>query len=140
MGTPVLIVDDDDCIRVTLRDLLEDEGYTVYEAPDGTSALQRLREHPDGMVVLLDVNMPGIDGLEVLRTVEAESSLAAQHVYILLSAGFRQSPATLALELHQLNVSTLDKPFDVELLLFAVSGAAQRLARSPGGPNWLARK
>ena len=51
--TAVLVVDDDDFIREALRELLSEEGYTVYEAPDGKAALQRLGDHPTGMVVLL---------------------------------------------------------------------------------------
>jgi len=61
----VLIVDDHPSFRATARMLLEAEGYRVVgEAPDGTSAIAAARElRPD--VVLLDVNLPDIDGFEV---------------------------------------------------------------------------
>ena len=65
MTTSVLIVDDHPSFRATARMLLEAEGYAVVgEAPDGMSALTAARElRPD--VVLLDVNLPDIDGFEV---------------------------------------------------------------------------
>lgn len=65
MATSVLIVDDHPSFRATARLLLEIEGYDVVgEAPDGMSAIDRARElQPD--VVLLDVNLPDIDGFDV---------------------------------------------------------------------------
>ena len=62
----VLVVDDEAQIRAVLRGYLEAEGYEVAEAADGTEALAALREDPP-VLVLLDVMLPGIDGLEVLR-------------------------------------------------------------------------
>ncbi len=65
----ILVVDDEPGIRQTLGDILEDEGYRVTGAPDGESALDLLRaNHYD--VVLLDVWLPGMDGLEVLEQVK----------------------------------------------------------------------
>jgi DNA-binding response OmpR family regulator len=62
----VLVVDDEPQIRTVLRGYLEAEGYDVAEAADGAEALAALREDPPALV-LLDVMLPGIDGLEVLR-------------------------------------------------------------------------
>jgi CheY-like chemotaxis protein len=120
-------VDDDDLIRETLVSLLHDEGYIVYEAPDGEPALQRLREHPDGLVVLLDVNMPGMNGIQVLQTIEAESPLAARHAFILMTAQYRLLP----LDLYRLGVAMLRKPFDVDVLLSTVATAAESLNAAP---------
>jgi CheY-like chemotaxis protein len=132
MGIPVLIVDDDDDIRDTLRLILEDEGYTVYEARDGKPALERLRTHPVGMVVLLDVQMPEMNGIQMLQTIEAETPLAARHAYILMSAQHRPLPTHLAHDLHGLGVPTLDKPFDLDTLLTEVAAAAKHLShRTP---------
>jgi two-component system NtrC family sensor kinase len=66
-GERILVVDDSQRIRSALRQaILEPEGYRVLTAPDGQAGLAlALREHPD--VVLLDVNMPRMDGLEVLE-------------------------------------------------------------------------
>lgn len=68
----VLVVDDDGPTRDALSDLLDDEGYVVYLAPDGHAALHRLCDHLEGMIVLLDLNMPGMDGAQLLHRVITE--------------------------------------------------------------------
>jgi DNA-binding response OmpR family regulator len=68
----VLVVDDEPQIRTVLRGYLEAEGYDVAEAADGAEALAALREDPPALV-LLDVMLPGIDGLEVLRQLRSFS-------------------------------------------------------------------
>jgi DNA-binding NarL/FixJ family response regulator len=75
--TTVLIVDDHPTFRATARMLLEAEGYRVVgEAPDGESAIaQAGRLHPD--VVLLDVNLPDIDGFEVTQRLTAAGGAPA---------------------------------------------------------------
>jgi two-component system nitrogen regulation response regulator NtrX len=70
----VLIVDDEEAIRYSLRGILEDEGFSVLEAKDGESALAVLDERPPELV-FLDIWMPGLDGmalLDVLRERNAE--------------------------------------------------------------------
>jgi CheY-like chemotaxis protein len=62
----VLVNDEDQDIRDTMRVILEDAGYLVYEAPDGEPALQQLLESQARMVVLVDLNMPGMDGRQLL--------------------------------------------------------------------------
>jgi DNA-binding response OmpR family regulator len=74
----VLVVDDEPHIRAVLRGYLEADGFAVSEAADGEAAMRRLRQDaPD--LVLLDVMMPGIDGLEVLQQVRTFSD-----VYVIL--------------------------------------------------------
>ncbi len=69
----VLVVDDDTLMRELLKALLRDEGFTVAgEARDGQSALAQMdRAQPD--LVCLDVNMPGMSGLDVLKAIKAKS-------------------------------------------------------------------
>jgi CheY-like chemotaxis protein len=63
----VLVVDDDPDIRLTLRQVLRDEGFTVLEAKNGLEALESVAEdNPD--VVLLDLMMPLVNGWDVLKT------------------------------------------------------------------------
>src|SRR5664279_2472143 len=62
----VLVVDDEPHIRTVLRGYLQADGFEVSEVADGEAALAAMREKPPDLV-LLDVMMPGIDGLEVLR-------------------------------------------------------------------------
>ena len=68
----VLVVDDDEMIRRLVRTVLEADEYEVVEARDGTDALQLSEsEHPS--VVVLDVMMPGLDGVEVCRRLDHEN-------------------------------------------------------------------
>jgi two-component system response regulator MprA len=70
-GHTVLVVDDDDAIRRVLARVLGAEGYTVESASDGGGALVALERHvPD--VVVLDVGLPGLDGVAVARRVRAK--------------------------------------------------------------------
>lgn len=74
----VLVVDDEPHIRAVLRGYLEADGFAVSEAADGETAIQRVRQDaPD--LVLLDVMLPGIDGLEALRRLRTFSD-----VYVIL--------------------------------------------------------
>ncbi|HXQ28692.1 MAG TPA: response regulator [Gemmatimonadales bacterium] len=67
----ILVIDDDSRLRSSLRRVLEQEGYEVFEAPDGNAGLRLLR-HGGADLVILDIYMPGRDGLEFLRDVRNE--------------------------------------------------------------------
>ena len=70
----ILIVDDEPQIRRVLRTTLTSQGYTVAEARTGDEALEQIRnERPD--LILLDVNMPGISGLETCREIRSSSDI-----------------------------------------------------------------
>ena len=66
----ILIVDDERAIRSSLKEILEDEGWLVEAAPDGPTALQ-MAEGDHFQVVLCDIKMPGMDGIEVLTQLHA---------------------------------------------------------------------
>ncbi len=70
MGDKILVVDDEPGVRGFLRDLLAEEGYEVVLASDGEEALG-LAELENPEVILLDINMPGIDGIEVCKRLKA---------------------------------------------------------------------
>jgi len=70
----VLVVDDERAVRESLRRALELEGYGVELAADGESALERLHHGTQPDAVILDVLMPGIDGLELCRRLRSEGS------------------------------------------------------------------
>ncbi|WP_154794432.1 response regulator transcription factor [Occultella kanbiaonis] len=80
----VLLVDDQDLVRIGLRTLLENEdGFDVAgEAADGLAAVdEAIRVRPD--VVLMDIRMPGVDGLESTRRIVAQETLAGTRVIVL---------------------------------------------------------
>ncbi|WP_243228994.1 response regulator transcription factor [Microbacterium sp. CIAB417] len=83
-GIRVVIVDDQELVRAGLRPLAERDGdiRVVDEAPDGRSGLSRVREHrPD--VVLMDIRMPMMDGLEATRAIVSDPALDGVRVLIL---------------------------------------------------------
>ena len=109
----VLVVDDDEVIRGMLAFLFEGEGHTVEQAADGTEALEVLRRRqPDCMV--LDLMMPGVDGLTVLRT-RLEEGLAAGTRIVVLTARSGTDDAVWCWEAGA--DEFLSKPFDPERLL-----------------------
>ena len=67
MQATILIAEDEEDILVMLRSFLEIRGYRVLTAPDGQTALRLTEEQPD--LILLDISMPGVDGLEVCRRI-----------------------------------------------------------------------
>lgn len=127
---PILVADDDDVTRETLRDILDDAGYhTIIEAPDGAHALEILRNDPRRLVVLLDWLMPHGAGADVLVARAGDTPLIGRHAYIVLTADARVSQADIdALELpSDMWVTLLRKPFALDDVLQAVETAASTL-------------
>ena len=122
----ILIVDDDEGIRESVRLALEEEGYEVVEAPNGKAALDFLHTSQERWLVLLDQLMPVLDGTGFLRAVQANPALLSRHAYILLTARSRISTPTLDLT-SALGVSVLKKPFELDELLKLVAQEAARL-------------
>lgn len=80
----VLIADDESSIRLLVHATIESDDYTVVEAADGAQAWALTRELKPALV-LLDVQMPGQSGLEVLRSIKADPALTATRVILLTS-------------------------------------------------------
>jgi CheY-like chemotaxis protein len=80
----VLIADDESSIRLLVHATIESDDYTVVEASDGAQAWALTKELKPSLV-LLDVQMPGRSGLEVLRSIKADPSLKATRVILLTS-------------------------------------------------------
>ena len=70
----VLVLEDESSIRSFIVINLRRAGYDVIEAESGEEALDRLKEHPDTKVALLDIMLPGIDGFEVCRRIRATNT------------------------------------------------------------------
>jgi len=122
--TRVLVVDDEEIIRESLGGWLEKDGYPVASAPDGRSALERMRSERWN-VVLLDLKMPGIDGLQVL---EEARKLQPEAAVIMMTAYATVETAVKAMKLGATDY--LVKPFDPEELTLLMQDvvAQQRLA------------
>jgi type II secretory ATPase GspE/PulE/Tfp pilus assembly ATPase PilB-like protein/CheY-like chemotaxis protein len=86
----VLLVEDEDALRRVLKDLLEREGFTVFEAADGVKALDEIdRANPD--IVVLDLNLPRLDGYGVLSHLRARPATAELPVIVLTAKGDEDS-------------------------------------------------
>jgi two-component system cell cycle response regulator len=115
----VLIADDSLVIRAVVRSGLEEEGYRVVEAVDGSAALQQCREDPPD-VVLLDIEMPGLDGYQVLSELKSDAELKDIPVVFLTSrGGMDDVVAGLRGGAHDY----LKKPFEAAELLARVASA-----------------
>jgi len=121
--TRVLVVDDEPQILRGLGTNLRARGYDVDTAADGESALEiAARQHPD--VMILDLGLPGIDGIEVIRGVRAWSSMPI----IVLSAREQERDKVAALDAGADDYVT--KPFGMDELLARLRAAERRSAPS----------
>jgi len=116
-GQLVLVVEDDDSIRRVITDVLEEHGFRVIGAADGSEALGRLNvARPD--LVVLDLLMPGMHGWDFMETYEERTG--GQEIPIVVVS---VNPA-LPRSFNRLGVrSVVAKPFDVDVLLDSVDRA-----------------
>ena len=89
MGQPVLIIDDDEDIRESLKMALETEGYEIFEAANGREALDLLPKIPNPAVILLDLVMPVMNGWEFLKELSENYGLAG--IPVLIITGFSEA-------------------------------------------------
>ena len=86
----ILLVEDEDTLRRVMKDLLEQEGYVICEARDGAEALEQVDRHnPD--LVLLDLNLPNVDGYSVLTQLRSRPATADLPVVVLSARGDEDS-------------------------------------------------
>src|SRR5689334_17295629 len=117
--THILVVDDEASIRETLGGILEDEGYHVTLAEDGERGLELLRDqHFD--VVLLDIWLPGMDGLALLEEIKP---LQDRPEVVMISGHGTVETAVRATKLGAYDF--LEKPLSLEKTLIVVNNAAQ---------------
>src|SRR5512136_997005 len=121
MGNKVLLVDDDEKLRMLVTEYLEGYGFQVRALPDGRAVLSTIRnDSPD--IVILDIMLPGKDGLEVLKEIRSEFSVAV----IMLTAKGDDADRIVGLELGADDY--LPKPFNPRELLARIKAVTRRAA------------
>jgi two-component system alkaline phosphatase synthesis response regulator PhoP len=127
MARTILVVEDETTLRETLADALEAEGFQVVQAADGRAALTRFRaDHPD--LVLLDLMLPELSGIEVCRIIRAESGVPI----VMLTAKDSELDKVVGLELGADDYVT--KPFSLRELSARIRALFRRSEQAtPGG-------
>lgn len=115
----VLVVDDERAIRDTLREILEDAGYEVAVAEDGVKALEQFNQERYD-VVLCDIKMPGMDGIELLDKLQAESEVPV----VMVSGHGTIETAVDALKRGAYDY--IEKPLDLNRLLVSIRNALDK--------------
>ncbi|MFF5455744.1 two-component system response regulator CseB [Streptomyces sp. NPDC012950] len=124
--THVLFVEDDDVIREATQLALERDGFRVTAMPDGLSGLDSFRaRRPD--IALLDVMLPGMDGVSLCRRIRDESTVPV----IMLSARADSIDVVLGLEAGADDYVT--KPFDGSVLMARIRAVLRRFGHAAGG-------
>jgi CheY-like chemotaxis protein len=109
MAKKILIIDDEDDIRLAVSTLLESKGFTMLEANGGKKGLAVLKKEPVDLV-LCDFFMPGMNGREVLQKIRDDPSLKNTKVILLTVATFGKEGTA---KLKELNVADyIQKPFE----------------------------
>jgi two-component system response regulator HydG len=119
-----LVVDDDDGVRYTIRSILEDNDLDVEDVASGEAALAVLAKEAFNLVIT-DLRMPGIDGLELLRRIQGEASSPR---VILITAHGSERHAVTAMKLGAYDY--FSKPFEMDELLAVVQRAVESVRLS----------
>ena len=121
----VLVIDDEPPIRKLLRMGLSTQGYEILDAPNGKAGLELLGQNPD--LVILDLGLPDIQGLELLRMIRARSERVP---IVVLSSRADEAGKVQALDLGADDYVT--KPFGMDELLARMRAALRHQLQVPG--------
>ncbi|HUR81705.1 MAG TPA: response regulator [Thermoanaerobaculia bacterium] len=117
----ILVVDDDDAIRALLRTVLRRRGFQVDTARNGVDALDHMGARRYALIVL-DLMMPRMSGYELVAQLAEQPVMTRPRVLILTAAGGEP------LKVHtDMIVGTMQKPFDIDLLLDTVAGCIEAI-------------
>ena len=131
-ASTILIVDDEPQIRRVMRSTLSSHGYAIAEAKSGEEALEWMRkEQPD--LVLLDVNMPGMGGLEACREIRRSSNAPI----IMLTVRHAERDKVMALDAGADDYVV--KPFGIEELLARIRAALRRFSPAASLPAFVSK-
>ena len=125
MKSNILVVDDEPVARQSLTDILKLEGHNVASAPNGQAAVEYVRTHPVDLMIV-DLRMPGMDGLEVVQVV---NQISPETEVILLTAFGSTETAIQALRL-RIHDYLLKPASPAQVLASVKKGLARRSARS----------
>ena len=120
MGKKVLVVDDSATVRPQVRLALAPSGYDIVEAFDGEDGLSKAREHDDIAIAICDVNMPRMDGIEMIKRMRADG--LAVPIVMLTTEG---QPALIKQAKEAGAKGWIVKPFNAQLLVKAVDKLAR---------------
>ena len=121
-GTYILVVDDESRMRKLLKDFLSVKGYQILEAEDGEKAVEIFEENRNKIkLILLDVMMPKLDGLSVLRKIRQESNVPV----IMLTARGEEQDELFGFELGV--DEYISKPFSPKILVARVESILKRV-------------
>ncbi|SEO92638.1 response regulator [Propionispora vibrioides] len=129
----ILVVDDEVAIRELVKFNLQKEGYAVLEADNGTVALQTARQNKPDLIVL-DLMLPELDGLEVCRSLKNQQATAGIPI-IMLTAKTEEIDKIIGLELGADDYMT--KPFSPRELVARVKAVLRRSQKEPAGTGEL---
>jgi type II secretory ATPase GspE/PulE/Tfp pilus assembly ATPase PilB-like protein/ActR/RegA family two-component response regulator len=118
----ILLVEDEDSLRRVMRDLLEAEGYRVFEARDGSEALEEVDRH-NPSIVLLDLNLPNVDGFTVLSQLRSRTHTADVPILVVSARGDEDNEVRA---LHLGATDFISKPFRPRALAARIEIALQR--------------
>lgn len=124
-GARVLLVDDEVQLRRVMRDLLEREGYTVFEASDGAEALEQVDvQAPD--ILVLDLNLPGLDGYGVISQLRSRPGTENLPIIVLTARGDEENEVRV----FELGADDfLSKPFRARALSARIQAVLARTKR-----------
>jgi DNA-binding response OmpR family regulator len=125
MKSNILVVDDEPVARQSLTDILKLEGYLVNSAPNGQAAVEYIRTHPVDLMIV-DLRMPGMDGLEVVQVV---NQVSPETEVILLTAFGSTESAVQALRL-RIHDYLLKPASPAQILASVKKGLTRRTART----------
>jgi two-component system chemotaxis response regulator CheY len=117
MGKKILVVDDSRTVRQQVGSILTEAGYEVVEASDGVEGVETIAATPDLSLVICDVNMPKLSGVDMLAQVKQDPKHAGLQVLMLTTEG---QPALVARAKAAGARGWIVKPFKQDLLLAAV--------------------
>jgi cyclic di-GMP phosphodiesterase len=123
MATKVLVVDDESLIRMTLTTRLEETGYDCVEAEDGESALSAVDSDPDIDIVLADIKMPRISGLEMVERLRQHPSRNVEVIIMTGDGGVDEAVRALRLGASDF----LQKPFEFDQLCKSLEKCSRQL-------------